>query len=374
MGIASGGGVALVVKILGDTSGLNSSMDSATKSVKGFGGAIGGIPIGTLALGAGAATAVAAGLWEVGKAGANAAAEEKAYAKAIEQAGAATGNWVQQSDAAIAAGQKLAFTDSETMEAMTALTTATHDVAKSTDLLTGAQDIARLAGVDLATASDAVAKAYNGNDRALKALVPGLKAGANGYETIQNASRAAKGQAEAFAESGDAASMMLTDSFGELVEEVGKALLPAFKALMPGIQAIIKVMTTLIKAILPVLTPMVELLAKGLEFAAKVLEKVADAIAWVIDQIKKLLAPLGDAIDALGSIKLPFGIGGASVSGMHTQAMGRSVNAQSGGTVAAPFTVNIYGDPAVIETRVTKALRDYMRRNGTVSLLSPSRL
>src|SRR5262245_35283524 len=116
-----GGGVALVVKILGDSTGLNDAMGDATKSVKGFGGSIAGIPIGTLAKGAGVAGIAATAFWELGSAGANAAAEEKAYAKAIEEAGAATGDWVTQSDAAIAAGQKLAFTDSETMEALQSL-------------------------------------------------------------------------------------------------------------------------------------------------------------------------------------------------------------------------------------------------------------
>lgn len=372
--MAFGAGPTLTVKIEGDASGLNSAMGDATKSTKGFGGALGGLPVGQLALVGGVAAAGAAALWEVGKAGANAAAEEKAYAKAIEQAGAATGDWVAQSDAAIAAGQKLAFTDSETMTALQQLTTATGDMTKSTDLLTTAQDVARMANVDLETASKAVAKAYAGNDAALAKLIPGLEKGADGYGTIANASKAASGQAALFAESGDAASMMLSDSFGELVEEIGKALLPAFKAIMPALQAVIKVMTVLIKAILPVLVPFIELLAKALGVVAKVLEVVADGIAWVIDRIKELLKPLGDAVGMLQNIKLPFSIPGFNSAGAQAQAMGRSVTPMVGGGNPAPFTVNIYGDPAVIEARVTKALRDYTRRNGSLALLSPSRL
>jgi hypothetical protein len=327
-----------------------------------------------LALAGGVATVAAAALWEVGKAGANAAAEEKAYAKAIEQAGAATGDWVAQSDAAIKAGQELAFTDSETMQSLQSLATATGSMTKSTELLATAQDVARFAGVDLATASDAVAKAYSGNDKALRALIPGIEKGATGYDTIANASKAAAGQAEVFAESGDAASMMLSDSFGELVEEIGKALLPAFKAIMPALKSIIKVMSTLIEAILPVLIPFIELLGKALGVVAKVLEVVADAIKWVIDRLKEFLKPLADAVGMIGSIKLPFGIGGNAVGTATMQAQGRSVNATAAGGSAAPVQINIYGDPAVIEARVTKALRDYTRRNGQLALLSPSRL
>lgn len=368
-----GGGPALVVKILGDTSGLNDAMGDATKSTNGFGSALGGLPIAQLAVGATAAVAVGAALWEVGKAGANAAAEERAYAKAIEQAGAATGDWVKQSDAAIAAGQALAFTDSETMAALQSLTTATGDMTKSTELLTTAQDVARFANVDLATASDAVAKAYAGNDKALAKLIPGMEKGATGMETIGKASAAAAGQADLFAESGDAAGMMVSDSFGELVEEIGKALLPAFKAIMPALQAVIKVMTVLIKAILPVLVPFIEVLAKVLGVVAKVLEKVADAVSWLMDRIKDLLKPVQDLINGLGNIKLPFGIGG-NAFGTSAAMQTAGVSTRAGGGSAGTFTVNIYGDPAVIEARVTKALREYTRRNGNMALLNPSRL
>ena len=31
--------------------------------------------------------------------------------------------------------------------------------------------------------------------------------------------------------------------------------------------------------------------------------------------------------------------------------------------------INIYGDPSVIEAKVTKALRDYARRNGRSAVL-----
>lgn len=371
--MAIGGGPALVVKIVGDTAGLNNAMGDATKSVDGFGGALGGLPIAKLAVGATVATAVAAGLWEVGKAGANAAAEEDAFAKAIAGAGAATGDWVKQSDAAIAAGQALAFTDSEVMAGLQSLTTATGDMTKATGLLTTAEDVARFAKVDLATASDAVAKAYTGNDKALRALIPGLEKGATGYETIANASKAAEGQADAFSKSGDAASMMLKDSFSELVEEIGKALLPAFQAIMPVLKPVIGILTTLIKAILPVLIPFIKVLAKGLEVVASVLELVAKALAWVINKIKEFLKPLADAVGMIG--KLDFLPGGNAFStGPAVQAAGRSVRAGAGSTSTGPFTVNIYGDPAVIEARVTKALRDYTRRNGEISLFSPSRL
>jgi hypothetical protein len=345
-------------------------MDDATGQVNGFGGALKGIPIGQIALVGGAAVAAAGAFVALGKAGADAVAEEKAYAAAIKAAGAATGDWVEQSDKAIAAGQALAFTDSESMAALQSLTTATSDMTKSTELLATAQDIARFAQVDLATASDAVAKAYAGNDTALAKLIPGLEKGADGYGTIANASKAAAGQAKIFAESGEGQMSMLTDSIGELVEEVAKALVPVFQELLPVIKPVIAILGTLIKTILPILIPFIKVLAKGLEVVAKVLEIVAKALEWVIERIKDFLKPLADAVGMIG--KLPF-IGGQSFSAAPAMQTA-GVSARASGVSPGNVNINVYGDPAVIEARITKALRDYTRRNGDISLFSASRL
>ena len=60
------------------------------------------------------------------------------------------------------------------------LVTATGDVTRRPSSSTGAQDIARFAGVDLATAADAVAKAEAGQDGALRKLMPGTREGRDG--------------------------------------------------------------------------------------------------------------------------------------------------------------------------------------------------
>ena len=67
-------------------------------------------------------------------------------------------------------GQSVAVSDSEARPALQALVVATKDVAKAQDLLNIAIDISAGTGKDLASVSDALAKAYAGNMRGLQAL------------------------------------------------------------------------------------------------------------------------------------------------------------------------------------------------------------
>ena len=350
-------GVGLVVGVTGDISGLQKSLGQAGGDVKGFGG----ISLATAAkvtVIGGAVVMAAEALWELGKAADADRTEAKKLAAAIDAAGAATGDWTAQVDAAIVAGQAKAFSDSETRAGLQALVTSTGSVTEATTLLATAQDIARLRGVDLATASDAIAKAVQGSDGALRKLIPGLEKGATATDTIANAQKAAAGQADIFADSAEGGAMKTADAMGELGETIGEVLLPLMDALIPAILPIIAAFGKLIKAILPVLIPMVQLLAKYFGFVATVLSTVIGFVADLIGWIGRLLAPLGSVLDALAALN-PFG----DIIGMVTG--GGTGGSTTGGT-GGPFTAifNIHGDPATIERTVIGALRDYDRRNG----------
>ncbi|MGL5172488.1 MAG: hypothetical protein ACRC75_01440, partial [Olsenella sp.] len=67
-----------------------------------------------------------------------------------------------------------AVTDDELRPALDSLVRGTGDVAQAQDLLGLALDISAGTGKDLATVSDALSKAYNGNFKALKSLDPAL--------------------------------------------------------------------------------------------------------------------------------------------------------------------------------------------------------
>lgn len=366
-----GRGVALVVSIVGDTKGLEKSLGSAGSEVKGFGGDVLGT-VGKLTVVGGVALAAGAAIGAMAKAAADDRAEQNKLTAAIEAAGAATAQTTAQVDAAIAAGQEKAFSDSETREGLQSLVTATKDVGTATTLLSQAQDIARLANVDLATASDAVAKAYAGQDGKLQKLIPGMEKGATGMDTIANATKLAAGQADIYAKSADGMNARAGDAFGELTETIGEVFLPVLDAVLPIVIQMIKLFGQLIKAVLPLLVPILKAVGTALTIVGNVLSTVVGWLIKLIDWLSRAIGMIGDflaKINPFNNIKLPslpFSAG-AGVSGLQagTQAAGTS----SGGGV----TFNIIGDPSVIEARVTKALRDYKRRNGTEAVFSLDR-
>jgi len=356
--------VGLTVEIRGDTSKLDSALDSSKQSVGGFSGGLGksALAIGAVATGVGAAAVAITGLTS---AAAEDAAEQAKLEAVIRATGAATAESTAQVDAAIAAGQERAFTDSETRAGLESLITATGDVGKATELLTTAQDVARFAGVDLATASDAVAKAHAGQDMQLRRLIPGMAKGATAADTIGEASKLAAGQADLYAESAAGMGAKGADAFAEIGEQIGSAFLPIMSEVLPALMPILKVLGQLITALLPALIPLVKLLAGALGIVANVL---ATVVGWLV----KLVTWLGSAIrkvgDFLGSINplkgielpsLPF-IGGNAAG--TTAASGRS----GGAPAAAGVTVNVYGalDPEGVARSVARVLNQHAIRVG----------
>ena len=362
-----GKGVALVVSILGDTKGLEKALNAAGGETKTFGSDALAMA-GKVSVVTGVALAAGAAMYGMAKAASADKAEQAKLEAAITAAGAATAESTAQVEAAIAAGQDKAFSDSETRESLQSLVTATKDVGAATALHAQAMDIARFAGVDLATASDAVAKAAAGQDTQLKRLMPGLTQGANATETLANATKMAAGQADIYANSAEGMEAKAGDAFGELTEVIGEVFLPVLDAVLPIVIQLIKLFGQLVKAVLPLLVPILKLIGKYLGFLADILSTVVGWLIKFIDWVTKGIGMIGDFLDKINPLKgislptLPFSAP-AGVSGL--QAGPQAVGGNAGG-----ITFNIYGDPSVIEAKVTKALRDYARRNGKGSLVA----
>lgn len=364
-------GPALIISIVGDASKLGKSLGDADGKVQAFGKSI---DLGMVAkLGAAAGVVGIATTALVGMA--TAAGEDRAEAAkldaVIRAAGAATGDYTAQVEAAITAGQDRAFSDTATREALQSLVTATGDVTASTQLLSVAQDVARFAGVDLATAADAIAKAQAGQDTQLARLIPGLAKGATATDTIANASKAAAGQADAFANSTEGQMARSSDAMGELGETIGSVLLPILDALLPAIIPVIQALGKMVTAILPVLIPLIKVLAAALGIVAQAIAKVANFLADMIAKAVQAIGAIGRFVDALpdlGGISLPFmSSAGAVPTGLGVSALGASRGA--GGRVGGGVQVNIYGgDPTRVEAAVARALQGYTRRNGTLGL------
>jgi len=137
-------------------------------------------------------------------------------------------------------GQSVAIADDEARPALQALVVATKDVTKAQDLLNVAIDISAGTGKDLATVSDALAKAYAGNMRGLQALSPELKAmikdGASLEEVLATLETNFGGAGKAAADTAAGGMKKLGIAFDETKESVGMAFLPIMEKLLPVVQ------------------------------------------------------------------------------------------------------------------------------------------
>lgn len=360
--------LGLTVPIKGDAGDLDKTLKGASGSVMGFGGDVAGAVSKVLPMAA-AATGAAVAIAEMTNAAADDRAEQAKLEQTIASATRSTADYTAEVDAAIAAGQERAFTDSETRDALASLVTATGDVDAATYQLAQAQDIARLAGVDLATAADAIAKADQGQDAQLRKLIPGLEKGTTATDTLANASRAAAGQADLFAASSEGMGIKAKDAFAEIGEQIGAVFLPILDALLPALLPILSAFSELISAILPILIPLINVLGVALT-------KVATVISTVVGWLVKLIGWLKQAIDLVGDLlgKIPgldrvAGIvgsigGNATVAATGPSAYGATT--RSGGS-SAPTTVvfNTYttGDSLATEAAIARAVRRVLRIN-----------
>jgi hypothetical protein len=135
-------------------------------------------------------------------------------------------------NAQIAAGQKLGFTDDETRASLEAATRFTKDFTKAQQISKVAQDVARATGVDLATATVNVGKAYAGaGGRLLKTLGITDK-GIKGQAALDAIFGKVQGSADAYAQTVGGKFGIAQDRMNEQIEALGYRLLPAVSGAM----------------------------------------------------------------------------------------------------------------------------------------------
>jgi hypothetical protein len=363
--------VGLVVEIIGDASKLAGGLGDAESKVGGFGSSFAGSALKVAAF-AGAAGIALNVIADLTTAAADDQAEQAKLEAAYKASGAAVGDWSATMNAGIQAAQDKAFTDTAARDALQSLVTATGDAQAANELLGPAMDIARFAGVDLATAADAVAKANAGQDGALRKLLPGLEKGATASDTLAAATAKAAGQADVYANSAAGMQEQGSNAFSELTESIGSIFLPVLQEILPVLVPILKQFAQLVTAILPLITPLIKGLAAELSIMVKILSMV---VGWVI----KLVQWLADAATAVGKFldsinpfkdiklpSLPFLNGTVAVAGSPT-ATARAGAAPLVSAGAAPV-VNIYttGDGIEAEQAILRALRRVTRLNAGV--------
>ena len=127
--------------------------------------------------------------------------------------------------------------DSELRPALASLVRGTKDIEEANKALALAQDISAGSGKDLATVSDALAKAYGGNMKGLAALSPEIKAmikdGASLEDVMNVLGGSFGGASAAAAATAEGGMKRLGIALAETKESIGAALLPVVEAILP---------------------------------------------------------------------------------------------------------------------------------------------
>ena len=172
---------------------------------------------------------------------AKAAADDQAAQSRLEtqlknSTGATDAQVKMTEDFITAMSNATAVADDELRPALGNLVRATEDIGKAQDLLQISLDVAAGTGKNLAEVSDAVAKAYVGNTKAIKNLSPELfnliKDGASADEVFKSLAGTFEGAASKAADTAQGRMKNLTIQLGEAQEAIGAALLPALELLV----------------------------------------------------------------------------------------------------------------------------------------------
>ena len=250
------------------------------------------------------------------------------------------------------------------------LVTATGSAEEANRLLGPAMDIARLAGVDLETASKALAKAHDGNDAALRKLIPGLEKGKTATDTIAEATELASGQADIYAKSSEGMGKAGSDAFAEIGETIGSAFLPIMDEVVPALIPIIQELGELIKELLPLLKPVIDAIVVR---AADLHRGAADADR---DHPGRGAVHRGHGPEGAGRGQL-HRLGGPQPVRAAGRRRGRLPRAHGplalgsrggGGGGGGGVTVNVYGgDPHAITRAVARGYRGWTGISGSAA-------
>ena len=228
-----------------------------------------------------------------------AAADEAATAKltaALKARKLGTDSVLAAVERQIIAGQKLAFTDDEVRASIEASTRFTKNYSQATKIQNVAMELARATGMDLATATLQVGKAFQGNgSKLLKTLGINAKT-ISGQKALNAILAKTKGSAVAYADTLEGSFSVVSIQAGELKEQFGAAFLPAvtrlFKGLAPYMQRFSGVITAM--------TPKLQRFADQL--VTKILDKLPMLMGQFESEFPKAIIKVEQFIDKIGGI------------------------------------------------------------------------
>lgn len=295
-----------------------------------------------------AAVAAAAFAVKIGKDAVQAAMEDQKsqalLANSLRNTVGATDSQIASVEKNITALQKqFSVVDDELRPAFGRLTAAFGSTTAANQAMQIALDVSAFASVDLATASDAIIKASQGQSKALSKLVPGIGAATLATKDFgkitDKVSKIVGGAAATRANTLEGKMTGLKIAFGEVMETLGYALLPVLE----------KFATMLQTQILPRVEAFIEAnkdrlaasFAIAAEFAIKFLEVAVAFGDWVVNNtgtVKTLAAIIAGmfVINGIAIFVASLGTITASLVALRTLAMttGIAMSFATGGTSA----------------------------------------
>jgi hypothetical protein len=167
--------------------------------------------------------------------------EQAALALTLQNVtGAGAAQTAQVEEQISAMSRASGITDSVYRKSLENLVRGTKDVSIAMNDMNLVMDIATATGIDSATVADALAKAYQGNFKALRTLSPEMatmiKDGASLSEVMDVLGGTFGGATAKNAETAAGKMAILKNSISETTESIGAALLPVVEAVIPVLQ------------------------------------------------------------------------------------------------------------------------------------------
>ncbi len=142
----------------------------------------------------------------------------------------------EQSEANVSLG----FSIADSTKSLSQAFTATKNVSEAMQVNQAAMDLARAKNIDLATATNQVILAMEGQGRALATYGVLIKDGLSGMDALNAVQGAVNGQAHAYAATLSGQLSVAMQSFNKLISDMGSTQLPVLTQLL---QAIVKIIT-----------------------------------------------------------------------------------------------------------------------------------
>ena len=229
----------------------------------------------------------------------DAAADEAATAKltaALKARGFATEAVRLAVEQQILAGQKLAFTDDEVRASIEASTRFTKNYTEAQKIQSVAMELARATGMDLATATLQVGKAFQGNGGKLLKTLGITGKLVKGQAALDAILGKTKGSAAAYADTLEGSFSVVSIQAQELKEQFGAAFLPAVTKLFKGLAPYMDRFSGIIAAMTPKLQRFADTLV------TKILDKLPMLMGQFESEFPKAIIKVEQFIDKIGGI------------------------------------------------------------------------